>query len=241
MRYVLGDRRDVGSGALLLGGLAAALYESLAKGSGIGTSPATAASRTIDSAPAVVDLRPSSAAGLPVPPPLPGLPGSVSLPRTSAEAALPGALDAPSAMRAAASLAEGPKPAVVAVPAEVLRVIRLSISAAHADGAFTRAEQEAILAQAAAVGVGAELAADMHQPPRLHDLLADVEDPLQRQHLYTIAFAVVRADEDVTPIERAYLQDLADVLRLDADVVAELERDAAAGIGAGPREIPSAR
>jgi uncharacterized membrane protein YebE (DUF533 family) len=130
---------------------------------------------------------------------------------------------------------EGTPPATV-VPADVLRVIRLSISAAHADGAFTRAERDAILAQATAVGAGALIAGDLDRPPALRALVAGVEDPAQRQRLYTIAFAIVRADEAVTSVERTYLRHLADALRLDDDIVAELERDAAAGIAAGDRE-----
>jgi uncharacterized membrane protein YebE (DUF533 family) len=118
----------------------------------------------------------------------------------------------------------------------VLRVIRLSLSAAHADGVLTPGEREAILAQARPVGAEALIADDLRAPRPVAEILAGVSDPLQRRQLYTIAFAIVRADEDVTPQERQYLQRVADALGLDADLVGEIEKDTAGRVREGERQ-----
>ena len=47
---------------------------------------------------------------------------------------------------------------------------------------------------------------------------------MQRGDLYTLAFAVARADETVSGGERIFLAQLAHQLGLDAAAVAELER-----------------
>ena len=51
---------------------------------------------------------------------------------------------------------------------------------------------------------------------------------MQRGDLYTLAFAVARADETVSGGERIFLAQLAHQLGLDAAAVAELERVAGA-------------
>jgi uncharacterized membrane protein YebE (DUF533 family) len=125
------------------------------------------------------------------------------------------------------------------VTPDVLRVIRLSLSAASADGTLTETEREAILTQARAVGAEALVASDLRSPRRPADLLADVTDAVQRAHLYSIAFAIVRADEAVTAPERTYLTEVADALKLDADTVARLEAAAAEQIVARAAEPDS--
>ena len=62
--------------------------------------------------------------------------------------------------------------------------------------------------------------------------MAGATDARARQDLYTLAFTIVRADEQVSEIERGYLSELAQHLQLEPDIVAELEREAARRIGA---------
>jgi len=59
-----------------------------------------------------------------------------------------------------------------------------------------------------------------------------VIDPQTRQDLYTLAFAVVRADESLTESERTWLAGLAGQLGLDATTVEKLEQHAASRITA---------
>ncbi len=131
-----------------------------------------------------------------------------------------------------------PPTPVAAIPPELLRVIRLSISAASADGVLTAAEREAILAQARAVGAEAMVARDLLDPPKISDLVAGLPAGPVRQQLYAIAYAIVRADEQVADGERAYLQQLAAQLGLGEADVAAIERDASAGISAAGGEGP---
>jgi uncharacterized membrane protein YebE (DUF533 family) len=219
MRYVLGGAGGAGK-ALLLGGVAYALLESLTKGMGTGSgsvAPGPLAGPGSGSA--------ASAAGGVVPPPIPSAHG------TSPRAAGPSV--PPPIPGSAALPATGP---TGGVPPEVLRVIRLTISAAQADGVLTAAEQRAILSQARPAGAEAAIAPDLLRRTPPAEILAGVTDPRQREQLYTIAFAIVRADEHVTPDEREYLDEVARALQLDAAAVASLESRAAQGIDreAGP-------
>jgi uncharacterized membrane protein YebE (DUF533 family) len=129
-------------------------------------------------------------------------------------------------------------PTAPAVPPELLRVIRLSISAASVDGVLTATEREAILGQARAVGAESLIARDLLDPPTIADLVTGVPDGAVRHQLYAIAYAIVRADEQVAEAERAYLQQLAAQLGLSEADVAAVERDAAAGIGAAGADGP---
>jgi tellurite resistance protein len=121
---------------------------------------------------------------------------------------------------------------VESVSPDVLRVIRLTIAAARADGALTPREEETILAHARAVGAEKLVRAELQRPTPLAALVAGAR-PEQRRDLYTLAFAVSRADETVSGGERIFLAQLAHQLGLDAATVAELEASAAARISEG--------
>jgi uncharacterized membrane protein YebE (DUF533 family) len=118
------------------------------------------------------------------------------------------------------------------VPPEVIRVLRLTLSAARADGMLAPHEREAILAQAGAVGAESLVAPELDAPRPLSEIVAGAADARSRQDLYTLAFTIVRADEQVNQTERVYLSELAQHLRLEPDIVGELEREAARRIGA---------
>jgi uncharacterized membrane protein YebE (DUF533 family) len=150
-----------------------------------------------------------------VPPPLPS------------NAAAPGPPPLPhSVVAPAAAVTTSP------VPPEVIRVLRLTLSAARADGTLAPHEREAILAQARAVGAESLVAPELDAPRPLSEIVAGAADARSRQDLYTLAFTIVRADEQVSETERAYLSELAQHLRLEPDIVGELEREAARRIGA---------
>ena len=141
--------------------------------------------------------------GLSVPPPLPGTP-SVSQTATSA----------------------------TDVPPAVLRLVRLTVSAARADGALGGDGREAILAQARSVGAEAFVLGELNRTTPLSEIVAIVSDAREKDALYALAFSIVRADDGVTGAERIYLAQLAALLGLDAASTSRLEQEMASRIDA---------
>jgi len=132
----------------------------------------------------------------------------------------------------------GPAPAAAlpGMPAEMLRLVRLTIAAARADGRLAEEERAAILEQARAVGAEALVEEEIQTPRPLAEIAAGVIDPGTREQLYVLAFAVVRADESVSGGERIFLAQLAHALDLDPTTTARLESEAAARIDAAAQE-----
>jgi len=114
--------------------------------------------------------------------------------------------------------------------ADALRLVRLAVSAAHADGAMNESERAVLQRAAVESGAAEALAAELAQPVPLAAIVAGVEDPAQRVTLYGLAFAVARADEQVGGAERIYLAQLAHLLGLDAAAVARIEAAASTRI-----------
>jgi uncharacterized membrane protein YebE (DUF533 family) len=108
---------------------------------------------------------------------------------------------------------------------EALRMVRLAVSAANADGAMNEQERAAVLQQAQAAGVGEVVGLELQQRRPLAEIVAGVSDPSQRATLYVLAFTVLRADEQLTGAERIYLAQLAHLLGLDPATVQRLEQD----------------
>lgn len=117
-------------------------------------------------------------------------------------------------------------------PPAVARVVRLAASAANADGSLSDAERSAIADRARSAGIDLptdEVLAGRHP---LTEIVAGVTADAERRDLYVLAFAIVRADEDVSGAERIYLAQLAHALGLDAAAAAAIERDTAGAIDA---------
>ena len=131
-----------------------------------------------------------------------------------------------------------PLPAVgtsVAAPmSDATRMVRLVLSAAQADGALGAEERTTVLARAQEAGLADLVDRELQQPRPLAEIVAGVTDPAQRATLYSLAFAVVRADEQVGGAERIYLAQLANLLGLDPAAVQRLEASAAEKIDASP-------
>ena len=132
----------------------------------------------------------------------------------------------------AASAPPPPPLPVSGLPPDVLRVVRLAIAAARADGRLTDAERASIVAQARSVGAEAIVDRELQSPRPLAEIVAGVGDSNTREQLYVLAFAVVRADEGVSGGERIFLAQLAHALGLDPATTARLETEAARGIDA---------
>jgi uncharacterized membrane protein YebE (DUF533 family) len=130
-------------------------------------------------------------------------------------------------------LPTSPSPSAAPSPGdELLRLVRLTVSAARADGNLSLEERGRILEHARRVGLGSEVAAEIQQPRPLAEIVNGVTDPGLRADFYRLAFSIVRADETVSGAERVYLAQLAARLGLDATVTTSIEREAAAGIDA---------
>ena len=114
----------------------------------------------------------------------------------------------------------------------VVRVIRLAVSAAKADGALADDERALIMQRAKEAGLEAMVEAELSQPRPLADIVRGVTDANVKKELYVLAFTIVRADESVSGAERIYLAQLAHQLGLDAASVASLETETAAKIDA---------
>ena len=116
-------------------------------------------------------------------------------------------------------------PAPIEVDAAALRLVRLAISAAAADGALNEHERSVILQQARAGGVADVLERELANPRPVREVAAGATGPEEAGTMYVLAYTILRADEQVTPTERIYLAQLATLLGLDQHTVEALERD----------------
>jgi uncharacterized membrane protein YebE (DUF533 family) len=117
-------------------------------------------------------------------------------------------------------------------PDDVLRVVRLAVSAARADGTLLPAERALILSHAREAGVESVVELELASPRPLSEIVSGITDDQRKRDLYVLAFTIVRADETVSGAERVYLAQLAHQLGLSPQVVAELEASTAARIDA---------
>jgi uncharacterized membrane protein YebE (DUF533 family) len=125
-----------------------------------------------------------------------------------------------------------------AMPREVLRIVRLAVSAARADGVLLPAERALILSHARAAGLESVVETELAAPRPLSEIVGGVADDTSRRDLYILAFTIVRADEHVSGAERVYLAQLAHQLGLDAATTAQLEAETASQIDATPDTNP---
>jgi uncharacterized membrane protein YebE (DUF533 family) len=111
-----------------------------------------------------------------------------------------------------------------------VRLVRLALSAARADGQMSDVERQLILDHARQAGAESIVERELASPLPLPQIVAGAEDPALREDLYRLAYAIVRADESVGGGERIYLARLAQLLELDASAVGRLEGEVATGI-----------
>jgi uncharacterized membrane protein YebE (DUF533 family) len=140
-----------------------------------------------------------------------GSPGAVGTPGSPSPPPVPaaGAADSPGADHA--------------YPDDVLRIVRLAVSAARADGTLLPAERALILSHAREAGVESVVEIELASPRPLSEVVGGVTDEQRKRDLYVLAFTIVRADEAVSGAERVYLAQLAHQLGLTPAVVSELE------------------
>lgn len=167
---------------------------------------------------------------------------STTSPGGSAGTAPPAVAPVPSAAPASAPVSVAPPaasvpPLPVAAPAEALtegvrRMLSLAVSAANADGAMNERERAAIVRQAMTAGIPETALAELNHPRPLAEIVAGVSAPEEAATLYVLAFTILRADEQVTTVERIYLAQLAHLLRLEESTVQALEKNAGERIDA---------
>jgi len=145
----------------------------------------------------------------------------------------PGAPGAPSAVPPPIPGTMTPGPVI---PNDLVRVVRLAVSAARADGTLSAQERELILQHAREAGIEAAVEQELAAPRPLAEIVSGISDAQRRQDLYVLAFTIVRADETVSGAERIYLAQLAHQLSLDAATVARLESETATKIDSTPEE-----
>jgi uncharacterized membrane protein YebE (DUF533 family) len=126
--------------------------------------------------------------------------------------------------------AAGAPGAASAGGADAVRMIRLAIAAASADGTLSDSDRATIVEQARASGAEHIVEHELQNRRPVAEIVAGLTDPAQRATLYVLAFGIIRADESVSGAERIFLAQLANQLGLDPATVSKLESDAAARI-----------
>jgi uncharacterized membrane protein YebE (DUF533 family) len=161
---------------------------------------------------------------------------------TLQQGSAPGAapMAAPPTSSAAGTSPLPPLPVVDSASAPIsdqaLQIVRLAISAAHADGSVSDQERGAILDQARIAGVDRIVEQELAQPRPLAQIVAGVTDDVHRGTLYVLAFSILRGDEQPSGAERIYLAKLAHLLGLDPKTVQQLEQNAGKRIDAQPEQ-----
>lgn len=114
-----------------------------------------------------------------------------------------------------------------------LALVKAMIGAARADGHIDAEERRRIFAQVEEAGLDAEAKAfvfdAIDSPIGVSEVAASAATPEQAAELYLVSRLAVDPDD---PAERAYLQALAHRLKLPADLVAHLDRQSDAAVGA---------
>ncbi len=107
----------------------------------------------------------------------------------------------------------------------VLRLIRLTISAAKADGELSDRERQQILDYARESDAEAFVDNELRNPRPLTEIVSGSLDPQLKRDMYVLAFGIVHADEGVSGAEQIYLAQLAYQLGLDQETTARLEQE----------------
>ncbi len=105
-----------------------------------------------------------------------------------------------------------------------LRMIRVMIAAAHADGVLDAAEEKAILDRLRGAGLSSEekmfLLEELHSPRPVAELTRGIEDPSTARAMYLIAARAIEVD---TESERQWLDELGEALGLSPEVRSFIE------------------
>jgi len=173
------------------------------------------------------DQKEKSAAAQSAPPPPPGTPGAAPTPppppgsnNTAPPPPPPGAASTPP-VPGRQSAAGQP------VQDLALRMIRVMIAAAHADGILDAAEEKAILDKMRGAELSAEekmfLLDELHHPKTIAELTEGITDPATAKTMYMLAIAAIEID---TEEERTWLNELGTSLSLSSEIMRFIEDQA---------------
>lgn len=105
-----------------------------------------------------------------------------------------------------------------------IRLIRVMIAAAHADGTLDEEEEKAVLARLRTTDLSQEermfILDELHQPKTLAELTTGISDPSIAKTMYMLATSAIAID---SPGERAWLDSLAASLSISKAVQAFIE------------------
>jgi len=108
-----------------------------------------------------------------------------------------------------------------------LRMIRVMIAAAHADGVLDEREEKEILERLRGAELDQEekmfLLDELHQPKSLVELTDGIDDPSMAKTMYMFAAAAIEVD---TAAERTWLDELGNQLRISPEVRSFIEDQA---------------
>jgi uncharacterized membrane protein YebE (DUF533 family) len=108
-----------------------------------------------------------------------------------------------------------------------MRLIRVMVAAAHADGRLDEQEEQRILEKLQEQGLSREerlfLLQELHAPKEIAELAAGINGPMIAQTMYSLAVSTIVID---TPEERQWLDQLAAALSLSAAMQQFIEQDA---------------
>jgi uncharacterized membrane protein YebE (DUF533 family) len=117
----------------------------------------------------------------------------------------------------------------VPVPASLVPLVQLAVSAARADGELSDDEVATIRTRATALGAAGVVDAELQARRPLDSITPAFATPEQRQMAYALAYAVVHGEGEVSPGERMYLTQLSRLLALPSEDVERIERETLAG------------
>lgn len=107
-----------------------------------------------------------------------------------------------------------------------IRMIRVMIAAAHADGTFDEQEEKAILTRLKTTELSQEerlfILDELHHPQSIDELTAGIADPSIAKAMYMLALNAIAID---SPAERAWLDNLAAKLSLSKAIQQFLEEE----------------
>jgi tellurite resistance protein len=157
----------------------------------------------------------------PPPLPIPNSPGSnaTPVPRTSASQSTDSRSPAPPSTDSHVATTPGPD--------ALRRLVALTIAAARADGELGEEEYGQILASAREHGAEKLVSEELANRRTIQEIVVGAMDPTFREHLYALAYGIVRADASISAVERKWMRELALALDLDSQAAARIEQETA--------------
>ncbi len=224
--------RKIGGKNLLMAGAGAVLAGALANASNKGQGTAGPPASRPPASPPPASLPPTSLPSASRPPTsLPPLPGGHSKhPASGSGTAGPGAPPPlPAAAQAPPTGVDEAASAVDPGPEATFAIVRTMVAAALADGHLSPEEKAMIQGRLGESGLAAEQVRQIHQdlvlPPSPAELAAANRDPARREMLFRFAALVTVTDEQLSALERRWLDQLAAAFELSAERQRSLEEE----------------